>query len=212
MGTRPINNSRRSTRRSLLFWPRARLSKEQGTKYEALCAYFLKADPFWSSFYSRVGTLEQAASWSDSPVYGQKQDIGIDLLAQTAASGEWHAIQCKCYDSEKPLPKGVCDSFFAALMNRDDISDWLIMTSAGGPGRNLEQQMSGDRSRFIDTAKMVSSGLDWTHFIEGLPYVRLIDDKKISVPADALNSRIVNALMRHGMSSEKGTETGPAGV
>ena len=144
-------------------------AKEQGTKYEALCAYYLKADPFWSKFYSRVGTLEQAAAWPDSPVYGQNQDIGIDLFAQTAASGEWHAIQCKCYDPEKPLPKGVCDSFFAALMNHDDISDWLIMTSAGGPGRNLEQQMSGDVSRFIDTAKMATSGLDWSHFIEGLP-------------------------------------------
>lgn len=143
--------------------------KEQGAKYEALCAYYLKADPFWSSFYSRVGTLEQAASWPDSPVYGQNQDIGIDLFAQTAASGEWHAIQCKCYDPEKPLPKGVCDSFFAALMNRDDIDGWLIMTSAGGPGRNLELQLSGDLSRFIDTAKMAASGLDWSHFIDGLP-------------------------------------------
>lgn len=105
-------------------------AKEQGTKYEALCAFFLKADPFWSNFYSRVGTLEQAATWPNSPVYGQNQDIGFDLLAQTAAGGKWHAIQCKCYDPEKPLPKGVCDSFFAALMNRDDIDDWLIMTSA----------------------------------------------------------------------------------
>ena len=144
-------------------------AKEQGTKYEALCAFFLKADPFWSNFYSRVGTLEQAATWPDSPVYGQNQDIGFDLLAQTAAGGKWHAIQCKCYDPEKPLPKGVCDSFFAALMNRDDIDDWLIMTSAGGPGRNLETQMSGDLSRFIDTAKMAASNLNWTHFIDGLP-------------------------------------------
>lgn len=144
-------------------------AKEQGAKYEALCVYYLKADPFWSNFYSRVGTLEEAASWSDSPVYGQNQDIGIDLFAQTAASGEWHAIQCKCYDPEKPLPKGVCDSFFAALMNRDDIDGWLIMTSAGGPGRNLEMQLSGDLSRFIDTAKMAASGLDWSHFIDGFP-------------------------------------------
>ena len=70
-------------------------AKEQGAKYEALCAYYLKADPpFWSSFYSRVGTLEQAASWPDSPVYGQNQDIGIDLFAQTAGCGVWLAIQC----------------------------------------------------------------------------------------------------------------------
>lgn len=144
-------------------------AKEKGTKYEALCVYFLQADPFWSQFYRRVGTLEQAATWPDSPVYGESNDIGIDLFAQTAASGEWHAIQCKCYDPDKPLTKGVCDSFFAALMNRDDIADWLIMTSAGGAGRNLEAQMSGDFSRFIDTAKMAASALDWSRFIEGLP-------------------------------------------
>lgn len=144
-------------------------AKEQGAKYEAACVYFLQADPFWSKFFSRVGTLEQAASWPDSPVYGEKKDIGIDLFAQVAATGEWCAIQCKCYDPEKPLPKGICDSFFAALMNRHDISDWLIMTSASGPGKNLEQQMSGDLSRFIDTAKMAASGIDWSHFIDGLP-------------------------------------------
>ena len=144
-------------------------AKEKGTKYEALCVYFLQADPFWSQFYRRVGTLEQAATWPDSPVYGESNDIGIDLFAQTAASGEWHAIQCKCYDPDKPLTKGVCDSFFAALMNRDDIADWLIMTSAGGAGRNLEAQLSGDLSRFIDTAKMAASALDWSRFIEGLP-------------------------------------------
>ena len=91
-------------------------TREQGAKYEALCVYFLKADPFWSKYYSRVGTLEQAAAWPDSPLFGQHQDIGFDLLAQTAANGEWHAIQCKCYDPDKPLPKGACDSFFAALM------------------------------------------------------------------------------------------------
>lgn len=143
--------------------------KEQGTKYEAACVYFLMADPFWSKFFSRVGTLEQAATWPGSPVYGHGKDIGFDLIAQTANDGQWWAIQCKCYDPEKNLPKGVCDSFFAALMNRSDIDDWLIMTSAAGAGKNLEQQMNGDFSRFIDTAKMASSGVDWTNFIEGLP-------------------------------------------
>lgn len=144
-------------------------SKEQGTKYEAACVYYLKADPYWSKFFSRVGTLEQAASWPDSPVYGQGRDIGFDIIAQTAASGEWWAIQCKCYDPQKNLPKGVCDSFFAALMNRSDIDDWLIMTSAAGAGSNLEQQLQGDLSRFIDTAKMAASGVDWSNFIDGMP-------------------------------------------
>lgn len=37
-------------------------AKEKGTKYEALCVYFLQADPFWSQFYRRVGTLEDRKS------------------------------------------------------------------------------------------------------------------------------------------------------
>lgn len=73
-------------------------TREQGAKYEALCAYFLKADPYWSKYYSRVARWSRRAAWPDSPVFGQNQDIGFDLIAQTAASGEWHAIQCKCYD------------------------------------------------------------------------------------------------------------------
>lgn len=42
--------------------------KEKGTKYEAACVFFLKSDPFWSKFLSRVGTLEQARAWDDCPV------------------------------------------------------------------------------------------------------------------------------------------------
>lgn len=67
--------------------------REKGAKFEAACVYYLNADPFWSRFFSRVGTLEQAATWPDSPVYGQLRDIGFDLVAQTAAAGEWWVIQ-----------------------------------------------------------------------------------------------------------------------
>lgn len=42
-------------------------------------------------------------------------------------------------------------------------------------------------------------------------YVRLIDGKKISVPADTANINVVNALMKHGMCSEKGVESGANG-
>lgn len=79
--------------------------KEKGDKYEAACVYFLKSDPFWARFFSRVGTREQVLSWEDCPVRDTK-DNGIDLVAQEADSGQWVAIQCKCYDSEKQLPKG----------------------------------------------------------------------------------------------------------
>lgn len=46
---------------------------------------------------------------------------------------------------------------------------------------------------------------------EAQDYVRLIDGKRISVPADTANSNVVNALMKHGMCSEKGVESGANG-
>lgn len=140
--------------------------KEKGTKYEAACVFFLKSDPFWSKFLSRVGTLEQARAWEDCPVRDTK-DVGIDLMAQIADSGEWMAIQCKCYDSDKALPKGVCDSFFAYALMHPGVDELMVMTSAAGPGANLAKQLEGGSCMFVDTAKMAASNIDWTPFIDG---------------------------------------------
>lgn len=53
----PSNNHFKTVYEALVpILAESQTAKEQGTKYEALCAYFLKTDPFWSSFYSCVGT------------------------------------------------------------------------------------------------------------------------------------------------------------
>lgn len=140
--------------------------KEKGTKYEAACIYFLKSDPYWSDYFSRVGSLEQACGWDDCPIHDTK-DIGIDLVAQERLSGDWWAIQCKCYDSTKALPKAVCDSFFSRVLTDDSIVGYAIMTSAAGMGKNLAKLIANSSCMFIDTAKMAASNIDWTTFIEG---------------------------------------------
>lgn len=104
-------------------------TKEKGDKYEAACVYYLKNDPFYALFFSRVGTIAQALEWDDCPVH-DTQDNGIDLMAQTAEAGEWWAIQCKCYDGEKDLPKGICDSFFAHAAFIDGVDSLMVMTTA----------------------------------------------------------------------------------
>lgn len=144
--------------------------KEKGTKYEAACVFYLENDPFWGKFFSRVGMLEEARTWVDCPVRDTK-DTGIDLMAQAAESGEWWAIQCKCYDGTRDLPKGVCDSFFAyALAQKGSgVDELMVMTSAKGPGANLEKQMAACGCAFVNTAKMASSNIDWTPFIDGTP-------------------------------------------
>ena len=114
--------------------------REKGAKYEAACVWYLANDPYWSQLFSRVGTLEQALAWEDCLIH-DTQDQGIDLVAQEAATMEWWAIQCKCYDDEKTLPKGVCDSFFARALGDEHIEHYMVMTTAKGPGKNLQHQI-----------------------------------------------------------------------
>lgn len=139
--------------------------REKGTKYEAACVWYLANDPYWASALERVGTLEQALAWEGCPVH-DTQDTGIDLVAQ-GADGAWWAIQCKCHNSEKQLPKGVCDSFFARALGDPEISRYMIMTTAKGLARNLRQQVENAGAMVVDTAKMAVSGLDWSPFLEG---------------------------------------------
>ena len=139
--------------------------REKGTKYEAACAWYLANDPYWASLFTRVGTLEQALAWEGCPVH-DTQDTGIDLVAQET-DGAWWAIQCKCYDSEKQLSKGVCDSFFARALGDPAISRYMIMTTAKGLARNLGQQVGNTGTMVVDTAKMAVSALDWSPFLEG---------------------------------------------
>lgn len=142
--------------------------KEKGTKYELACVWYLKNDPYWSGRFSRVGTLEESLSWPDCPIH-DSQDTGIDLVAQTEVGGYWCAIQCKCYDSKKDLPKGVCDSFFARTAYDKGVDERIVMTSAAGPGKHLADMLDKSSAMLIDTQKMASSNLDWTPFVEGVP-------------------------------------------
>ena len=142
--------------------------KEKGTKYELACVWYLKNDPYWSGRFSRVGTLEESLSWQDCPIH-DSQDTGIDLVAQTEVGGYWCAIQCKCYDSKKDLPKGICDSFFARTAYDRGVNERIVMTSAAGPGKHLADMLDKSGAMLIDTQKMASSNLDWTPFVEGTP-------------------------------------------
>lgn len=150
--------------------------REKGAKYEAACVWYLENDPYWATFLKRVGTLEQALAWDGCPVR-DTQDTGIDLVAQDA-DGSWWAIQCKCHDSERPLPKGVCDSFFARALADPGVSRYMVMTTAKGLARNLRQQVDNAGAMVVDTAKMSVSGLDWAPFIEGRAAERATHDAR----------------------------------
>ena len=60
------------------------------------------------------------------------RDIGIDLVAQRT-SGEWVAIQCKCYENNHTLGKGEIDKFLGGSQHPVFRLRWIVATCRWGP-------------------------------------------------------------------------------
>ncbi len=83
--------------------------KDKGTRFERLVKRWLETDPVYRSRFSQVWM------WMDWPYRDGKADLGVDLVAREAVSGEYCGIQCKCYDENHLLDLHDVDSFFACL-------------------------------------------------------------------------------------------------
>ncbi|MDE0457731.1 MAG: DEAD/DEAH box helicase family protein [Chromatiales bacterium] len=60
------------------------------------------------------------------------RDIGIDLVARRT-SGEWVAVQCKCYDERHVLGKGGIDKFLGGSQQPVFRLRWIVATCRWGP-------------------------------------------------------------------------------
>ena len=72
----------------------SRTEREKGTYFEELIRTYLRHEPVYADLYSDVWLLNEVPEG-----FGiSKRDTGIDLVARTVGTGEFHAIQCKFYD------------------------------------------------------------------------------------------------------------------
>ncbi len=76
--------------------------------------------------------VEEIWRWADWPERKNRtgldgRDIGIDLVARRS-DGRHIAIQCKCYDEQRVLPKGGIDSFLGASQQEVFDIRWIVGT------------------------------------------------------------------------------------
>jgi predicted helicase len=138
------------------FRQEATSTRDLGDKFENLILAYLRTDPQYAELFKRVWL------WLDFPLRGKKGDLGIDLVAQERATGEYWAIQCKCYQPDHVLDKGDIDSFFTAS-GKAQFTHRLIVTTCGW-GKNAEdalknQQIPVDRLTLYD---LDQSPVDWS--------------------------------------------------
>lgn len=135
--------------------------REKGTYFEDLILAYLRNEATYRDLYSQVWTW---AEWAPAHGFTGKDD-GIDLVAQDAATGEFHAIQCKFYDPDYKLQKKDIDSFFTASGKKPFTYRIIISTtdhwSEHAENALVDQQPPVSKITLHD---LENSQIDWAKF------------------------------------------------
>ncbi len=93
----------------------------RGKQFERVAKWWLTQDPI------RSLDIKQAWLWDEWPERSGP-DIGIDIVAEMF-DGTLCAIQAKCFDETRDIPKSELDSFISAASHRTFQHRWLIATT-----------------------------------------------------------------------------------
>lgn len=131
--------------------------KDQGTAWERAVKFFLENDPLYRDKFDGVWM------WADAPTNKGKQDVGIDLVARDAETGEYWAIQAKCY-TDTTLSEGSVATFFMQA-TEDTYAFRVLADTAVKLTKNLEDYVNDhDNVVRIGLDDIEKSNLPWQDF------------------------------------------------
>lgn len=135
--------------------------REKGTYFEELILCYLRNEASYRDLYSRVWTY---ADWAKAQGLDQR-DTGIDLVAQTSGTGEFHAIQCKLYAEDYTLKKSDIDSFFTAS-GKKPFTHRIIICTTNHWSEHAEDALRDQQPPVskIDLFDLENSQIDWAKY------------------------------------------------
>ena len=116
------------------FREEARSNRDLGDRFERLICRYLELDPIYAERFSNVWM------WNEWPRKGKVGDVGIDVVAEERATGEFCAIQCKFYLAEHTIAKEDIDSFFTAS-GKQLFTSCMIVSTTDKWGKNAEDAL-----------------------------------------------------------------------
>nr|WP_321255755.1 type ISP restriction/modification enzyme [uncultured Pseudodesulfovibrio sp.] len=139
----------------------AATEREKGTYFEELTICYLKNEATYKDLYSDVWTY---ADWAEREGLA-KRDTGIDLVAKTRGTDEFHAIQCKLYAEDHTLQKSDIDSFFTAS-GKKYFTNRIIVCTTNKWSKPAEDALSNQHPPVnkIDLHDLESSQIDWAQY------------------------------------------------
>ena len=144
-----------------LFRDDARTEREKGAYFEELIIAYLRNEATYKDLYSQVWTY---ADWAKEQGLGGN-DAGIDLVAKTNGTDEFHAIQCKFYAEDYRVQRSDIDSFFTAS-GKTHFTHRIIVTTTNNWSGNAEDALQGQHPPVskIDLHDLENSQIDWSQF------------------------------------------------
>lgn len=138
--------------------------REKGNYFEELTVAYLRNEATYADLYKEVWHFgDWAKAYPEFEI--SAKDTGIDLVALTRGSNEYHAIQCKCYAEDYRLQKKDIDSFFTAS-GQKPFTHRIIVTTTNLWSDNAEASLRNQQPPVskIDLYDLETSQIDWAQY------------------------------------------------
>lgn len=135
--------------------------REKGTYFEDLIRTYLRNEASYRDLYRDVWTYGDWAKLEGLDA----RDTGIDLVARTQGTDEFHAIQCKHYAEDYRIQKRDIDSFFTAS-GKKPFAHRIIVTTTNQWSEHAEDALRDQRPPVskIDLHDLENSQIDWSKY------------------------------------------------
>ena len=182
---------------------------EKGTKFEELMRAYLLALPKYHGMFDKIWL------WRDFPCrkdFGSGHDLGIDLVAHTV-SGEYWAVQCKCYQEGSYISKESVDTFlstsgkrfFNEFLEPSRFSRRLWMSTTDKWSEHAESTLENQVPPVmkIGMGDLVSSPVDWSS-VEAKAHGEKARPKEAKRKALPHQAKAIKAAHEHFASHGRG--------
>lgn len=135
--------------------------REKGTYFEELICTYLRNEATYRDLYAQVWTYSEWAKLEGLDA----RDTGIDLVAKTHGTGEFHAIQCKFYADNYRVQKSDIDSFFTAS-GKKPFAHRVIVTTTNNWNEHAADALQNQQPPVskIDRQDLENSQIDWARY------------------------------------------------
>ena len=139
----------------------ARTEREKGTYFEELILCYFRNEPKYRDLYEEVWMY---ADWAREQGKNAR-DTGIDLVARTRDTNQYHAIQCKLYSEDHRVRKSDIDSFFTESGKRPFQHRIIVASTNNWTGHAdaaLDDQWPPVTK--VDLQTLEESQIDWSRY------------------------------------------------